>query len=112
MVQNAAWPSLQDPRRHRMPFVTPLGPEDPRRVGRYRLSGRIADDPDGVGPVNSYATRLPDGTMASVALLGRDWAAGSASRDRFAAEARAARRVPPFCAARILDAGFDADEPY
>ena len=71
-----------------MPFVTPLGPEDPRRVGRYRLSGRIADDPADPGPANSYAARLPDGAMASVALLGKDWAPGGAARDRFTAEAQ------------------------
>ena len=95
-----------------MPFVTPLGPEDPRRVGRYRLSGRIADDPADPGPANSYATRLPDGAMAAIVMLGTDWAPGGASRDRFSAEARAARRVPPFCTARILDAGFEGNEPY
>jgi hypothetical protein len=95
-----------------MPFVTPLGPEDPRRVGRYRLSGRIADDLADHGPANSYATMLPDGAMASVLLLGRDWAPGGASRDRFTAEAKAARRVAPFCTARILDAGFEGDEPF
>ena len=95
-----------------MPFVTPLGPDDPRRVGRYRLSGRIADYPADLGPTNSYVARLPDGSMASVALLGKDWAAGGAARDRFTAEAKAARRVAPFCAARVLDAGFDGDEPY
>jgi serine/threonine protein kinase len=95
-----------------MPFVTPLGPDDPRRVGRYRLSGRIADYPADSGPTSSYAARLPDGSTASVALLGKDWAPGGAARDRFVAEARAARRVAPFCAARVLDAGFDGDEPY
>jgi hypothetical protein len=95
-----------------MPFVTPLGPEDPRRVGRYRLSGRIADDQADPGPASSYVTRLPDGAMAAIAMLGTDWAPGGASRDRFTAEARTARRVPPFCAARILDAGFEGDEPY
>jgi eukaryotic-like serine/threonine-protein kinase len=95
-----------------MPFVTPLGADDPRRVGRYRLSGRIADDPADPGPTNSYAARLPDGAMASVALLGKDWAPGGASRDRFTAEAKAARKVAPFCAARVLDAGFEGDEPY
>jgi len=95
-----------------MPFVTPLGPDDPRRVGRYRLSGRLEDDPADPGPASSYATRLPDGAMAAIAMLGADWAPGAASRDRFTAEARAARRVPPFCAARILDAGLEGDEPY
>ena len=29
-------------RRGRMPQVTPLRPDDPQRVGRYRLTGRIA----------------------------------------------------------------------
>jgi serine/threonine protein kinase len=95
-----------------MPFVTPLGPDDPRRVGRYRLSGRISDGPADPGPAKNYATRLPDGGMASIALLGENWAPGGASRDRFAAEAKTARRVTPFCAARILDSGFDGDEPY
>jgi hypothetical protein len=95
-----------------MPFVTSLGPDDPRRVGRYRFSGRIADDPGDPGPSNSYASRLPDGSIASVALLGKDWAPGGAARDRFTAEAKAARRVAPFCAARVLDAGFEGEEPY
>lgn len=95
-----------------MPFVTPLAPDDPRRVGRYRLTGRIADNPAGRGPASNYATLLPDGTTASVALLGKDWIPDGASRDRFTAEARTARRVAPFCAARILDAGFEGDEPY
>src|SRR5262249_1601285 len=34
------------------------------------------------------------------------------SRDRFVAEARAARNVPPFCVARILDAGVEGSQPY
>ena len=28
-----------------MPYVTPLRPDDPRRVGRYRLAGHIAGEP-------------------------------------------------------------------
>ena len=53
-----------------MPLVTPLRPDDPRRVGRYRLSGRIADgldDPDSAG---TFLSRLPDGTPVAVTLLG------------------------------------------
>ena len=38
--------------------------------------------------------------------------ADAAARDRFTAEARVARRVAPFCAARILDAGVEAHVPY
>jgi hypothetical protein len=95
-----------------MPFVTPLRPDDPRRIGRYRLAGRIAGEPADPDSAGSFLSRLPDGAAVAVTLLGRTWAPDAASRDRFAAEARAARRVAPFCTARILDAGFDADQPY
>jgi eukaryotic-like serine/threonine-protein kinase len=95
-----------------MPYVTPLRPDDPRRVGRYRLAGRIAGEPADPDSAGSFLSRLPDGAAVAVTLLGRTWAPDAASRDRFAAEARAARRVAPFCTARILDAGFDADQPY
>ena len=94
-----------------MPIVTPLRPDDPRRVGRYRLAGRITDQITDQGP-GAFLSRLPNGTPVAVMLLGTASAPDAASRDRFTAEARAARRVAPFCAARILDAGFDADQPY
>jgi serine/threonine protein kinase len=94
-----------------MPVVTPLRPDDPRRVGRYRLAGRITDQITDQGP-GAFLSRLPNGTPVAVMLLGTASAPDAASRDRFTAEARAARRVAPFCAARILDAGFDADQPY
>lgn len=94
-----------------MPVVTPLRPEDPRRVGRYRLAGRITDQVTDQGP-GAFLSRLPNGTPVAVMLLGAASAPDAASRDRFTAEARAARRVAPFCAARILDAGFDGDQPY
>jgi len=95
-----------------MPLVTPLRPDDLRRVGRYRLSGRIADGPEDVDSAGIFLSRLPDGTPVAVTLLGRTAAPDSASRDRFSAEATVARRVAPFCAARILDAGFDGDLPF
>ena len=95
-----------------MPLVTPLRPDDLRRVGRYRLSGRIADSRDDPNSAGIFLSRLPDGTQVAVTLLGRTAAPDSASRDRFTAEATVARRVAPFCAARILDAGFDSDQPF
>jgi eukaryotic-like serine/threonine-protein kinase len=96
-----------------MPHVTPLQADDPRRVGRYRLTGRIAS-PAGVdGSIQQVfmAKMVDDGTVI-VTLLGRERVADAAARDRFTAEARVARRVAPFCAARILDAGIEHDEPY
>ncbi len=76
-------------------------------MARYRLGGRIAgipsDDPVfiGIGP---------DGTEVAISLLRGDWARDGAASDRFAAEAAVAKRVPPFCAARVLDAGQDGQQ--
>jgi hypothetical protein len=92
-----------------MPHVTSLGADDPRRVGRYRLAGRISGMPAS-GPV--YLANSVDGDQVTVTLLGSDWAADGAARDRFADEAASARRVPPFCAARILDAGVNGGEAF
>ncbi|HUY45739.1 MAG TPA: hypothetical protein VMV92_08440 [Streptosporangiaceae bacterium] len=95
-----------------MPFITPLRPDDPRRVGRYRLAGRIAGGPADPDSAGTFMARLGDGATVAITLLGKTSAPDAASRDRFIAEARAARRVAPFCAAQILDAGFDSDRPY
>lgn len=92
-----------------MPQQTPLRPGDPRRLGRYRLGGRIAgipsDDPIFIGID-------PAGAQVAISLLHGDWARDAAARDRFAAEAAVAKRVPPFCAARVLDAGQDPAGAY
>jgi eukaryotic-like serine/threonine-protein kinase len=92
-----------------MPQVTPLQADDPVRVGRYRLTGRVTGLPHSG---SAYLGRAPDGRPAMVSLLSGDWIEEAAERDRFTAEANAARRVAPLCAARILDAGFDAGGAY
>jgi len=92
-----------------MPHVTPLHADDPRRVGRYRLTGRISGMPV-AGPV--YLARTVDGSEVTITLIEGDWVGDSAARDRFTAEANAARRVAPFCAARILGAGFDGGDAF
>ena len=92
-----------------MPQQAPLQPGDPRRVGRYRLAGRITGIPAD-GPV--FLASAPDGAEVTISVLRSDWATDAAARDRFAAEAAVAKRVPPFCAARILDAGLDGGDAY
>jgi hypothetical protein len=87
-----------------MPQVAPLRPDDPKRVGRYRLTGRFTGIP---GDSPEYLGRATDGDRVTVTLLPADRTPDGAARDRFTAEARAARRVAPFCAARILDTGLD-----
>ena len=110
-----------------MPQVTPLLADDPSRVGRYRLTGRIAgvhadgpaypgSVPEGTagmpadGPV--YLGRSPEGGEVAVRLFKVDSIGDGAERDRFAAEAKAACRVAPFCAAQILGAGFEGGHAF
>ena len=91
-----------------MPQVAPLRPDDPKRVGRYRLTGRIT----GIPGSPAYLGRATDGDRVTVTLFASDRTPDGAARDRFTAEARAARRVAPFCVARILDAGLEGDRAY
>jgi eukaryotic-like serine/threonine-protein kinase len=92
-----------------MPHPAPLRSGDPGRVGRYQLTGRLdgipSDDPIFIGAG-------PDGMRVAITVLSGDWALDAAARDRFAAEAAVAKRVPPFCAARVLDAGLDGSQAY
>ncbi len=92
-----------------MPHEVPLRSGDPRRVARYQLTGRLdgipSDDPIFIGAG-------PDGTEVAITVLSGEWALDAAARDRFAAEAAVAKRVPPFCAARVLDAGLDGSQAY
>jgi hypothetical protein len=92
-----------------MPHQTPLRPGDPRGVGRYRVAGRLAGIPS-EDPI--FVGTGPDGSEVAISMLGGDWSHDAAARDRFAAEAAVAKRVPPFCAARILDAGYDGSDAY
>jgi hypothetical protein len=96
-----------------MPNVTPLRPGDPRRVGRYRLTGRM-DDFAGVGMARQdvFLAQRVDGEAVMAAFPGTGRADDAAARDRFVAEARVARNIPPFCVARILDAGVEGSQPY
>ncbi|HEY2308487.1 MAG TPA: hypothetical protein VGI05_21660 [Streptosporangiaceae bacterium] len=96
-----------------MPNVTPLRPGDPRRVGRYRLTGRVADFAgDDRARQDVFIGQRVDGEAVMAAFPGTGRADDAAARDRFVAEARVARNIPPFCVARILDAGVEGSQPY
>ena len=96
-----------------MPNVTPLRPGDPRRVGRYRLTGRV-DDLAGADMARQdvFLAQRVDGEAVMAAFPGTGRANDAAARDRFVAEAGVARNIPPFCVARILDAGVEGSRPY
>jgi hypothetical protein len=96
-----------------MPNVTPLRPGDPRRVGRYRLTGRVDDFAGGtMARQDVFLAQRIDGEAVMAAFQGTGRADDAAARDRFVAEARVARNIPPFCVARILDAGVEGSQPY
>ena len=96
-----------------MPNVTPLRPGDPRRVGRYRLTGRVDDFAGRDVPRRDvFLAQRVDGAAVMAAFPGTARAGDAADRDRFVAEARVAGNIPPFCVARILDAGVEDSRPY
>jgi hypothetical protein len=110
-----------------MPGVTPLLAADPGRIGRYRLTGRLDGHAyggrpggrspggarrSGVEPLVVYLGHATDGEPVTITLLHPVAPGDTAARDRFVAEANAAREVAPFCVARMLDAGFHGDFPY
>lgn len=95
-----------------MPKVLPLRSGEPRRVGHYRLIGRIEGFTGADGNPDAYLSRSAQGEQVTVTLLGKGRAADGAARDRFTAEARAARRVDPGCVARILDSGLADGRAY
>jgi hypothetical protein len=92
-----------------MPQAAPLRPDDPKRVGRYRVTSRLTGT---AGGSLEFIGRAADGDRVTISLLSPDRTPDAAARDRFTAEARAARRVAPFCAARILDAGLDGSRAF
>ncbi len=90
------------------PGVRPLLPEDPRRLGRYELVGRLGEG--GMGIV--FLGRTPDGGLVAVKMIRTQLAADAEFRRRFRGEVERARQVPPFCTAEVLDADPDHEHPY
>jgi len=119
-----------DEREHgpRLGTVSPLEPGDPRRVGDYALIGRLGvggmgtvylGRPVGAGAAVGSPTAQTvaagtgaGGPLAAVKVVHRELAADAEFRARFAGEVAAARRVAPFCTARVLGADPAAEPPY
>ncbi|WP_169750213.1 serine/threonine-protein kinase [Streptosporangium amethystogenes] len=91
-----------------MPEIRPLRPGDPPRLGEYSLRGRLGEGGQGV----VYLGESEDGERAAIKLLHVRFTEEVHARARFARELAAARRVAPFCTARVLDADLDGETPY
>ncbi|MEV6107828.1 DUF4328 domain-containing protein [Streptomyces sp. NPDC051940] len=85
-----------------------LGPDDPRRVGAYRLLGRLGEG--GMGRV--YLARSERGRTVAVKLVREELAREPEFRRRFAQEVAAAQRVGGEWTAPVLDADTTAATPW
>jgi hypothetical protein len=88
--------------------VRPLHRGDPRRLGGYRLTGRLGSG--GMGVV--YLGLDPDDGYVAIKLVHATLAQDAESRRRFRNEVERARQVPSFCTAEVLDADLDHNPPY
>jgi DNA-binding beta-propeller fold protein YncE/predicted Ser/Thr protein kinase len=88
--------------------MEPLQPSDPRRVGSYRLLGRLGEG--GMGRV--FLGVSPGHRQVAVKIIRTEYAAEPHFRERFAREINAARQVGGFHTAPVVDADPDADPPW
>ncbi|MCP2339458.1 protein kinase domain-containing protein [Actinomadura rupiterrae] len=91
----------------------PLGPDDPVRVGAYRIESKIGEG--GMGAV--YLGRAPaedggDGRRVAVKVVRPELAGDPAFLARFHDEAVNAERVASFCTAQVLEHGRDLGLAY
>ncbi|WP_197038944.1 serine/threonine-protein kinase [Herbidospora cretacea] len=84
----------------------PLEPGDPPVLGTFELVGRLGEGGQGI----VYEARSSSGERVAVKLL--RGGADPAIRRRLARELESARRVAPFCTARVLHAELDVASPF
>lgn len=88
--------------------MQPLHDSDPRRLGRYRILGRLGAG--GMGQV--YLGQSPGHRPVAVKTVHRELAVQPEFRERFAREVGAARRVSGAFTAPVLDADPQAELPW
>ncbi|MFS2292737.1 MAG: serine/threonine protein kinase, partial [Actinomadura sp.] len=86
----------------------PLRDRDPRRLGPYRLLGRLGRG--GMGTV--FLGEDGSGRQVAVKVVNAELADDEAFHERFRSEVTAARRVRRFCTAAVLDARLDGEPLY
>ena len=85
-----------------------LRPDDPSRIGPYRIEARIGEG--GMGAV--YLGRDADGRAVAVKVVRAELAGDKTFLARFHDEAANAQRVASFCTAQVLEHGEDLGLAY
>ncbi|WP_141584578.1 protein kinase [Actinomadura sp. WMMA1423] len=85
-----------------------LRPDDPSRIGRYRIEAKIGEG--GMGAV--YLGRDSDGRAVAVKVVRAELAGDRTFLARFHDEAANAQRVASFCTAQVLEHGEDLGLAY
>jgi outer membrane protein assembly factor BamB len=102
-ASSGPWPGHAAP-----PGLAPLRPDDPKRLGDYRVVGRLGEG--GQGSV--FLAHGSAGEPVAIKVLHARFGADPKARARFIREVDAARRVAGFCTARVLGADLDGAVPY
>jgi len=84
----------------------PLEPDDPRTLGAFQVVGRLGEGGQGI----VYEGWSASGDRVAIKVLKGGTNPGI--RRRLARELESARRVAPFCTARVLAAELDRPDPY
>jgi len=87
---------------------TPLRPDDPTRIGHYRLTARLGSG--GMGVV--YLGVTWDGNPVAVKVLRPDLAGDQEFRLRFGREVAALVRVKGECTVRVIEADSQSSTPF
>lgn len=85
-----------------------LRDQDPKRVGSYRLLGRLGAGGMGIVFLGEDSSRRP----VAIKVVRSEYADDAGFRSRFRREVRAASKVSGACTAKVLDADVDASQPY